>query len=214
MRQLYHSTVDFFEDSASLQQLHERPSDELRKEVLEKLGDEFKDAIESHFELMPTRYFRFRGVKPICRHIRLAKSLLDATSEDSAVSADSTNSVDSEKRQIRHRWSATPEQSCSQFVICSPDRPELLAVAAGAIASQNLNILSADFFLRNDGIVVDMFRVCTVDFEPVMNEKTQHAVTGLLERWSAGESIELEKRICRAACAVRKTSQQTRGPRD
>ena len=183
MRQLYHSTVAFFEDSESLASLDEKPSDELRAEVLTTLGEDFKEAVEKHFDLMPVRYFRYRGVKPICRHVRLVKSLLEANSEDR------------DHQHIRHRWNATPEQSCSQFVICSRDRPELLAIAAGAIASQNLNILSADFFLRKDGIVVDMFRVCSLDFEPVANEKVQQAVTGLLERWSAGEEIDLVDRI-------------------
>lgn len=196
MRQLYHSTVEYFADRNSLNALQEKPSDELRQEVLRTLEDSFAEAVTEHFELMPLRYFRFRGVKPICRHIRLIKSLKDAEAAGKVTG-----------HPIRHRWTATPEQSCSQFVICSRDRPELLAVAAGALASQNLNILSADFFLRNDGIVVDMFRVCTVNFEPVSAESTQQAVDDMLERWSEGEKIELEENIA----TQRKDSLRKRG---
>ncbi|MGK0188126.1 MAG: [protein-PII] uridylyltransferase [Verrucomicrobiales bacterium] len=184
MRQLYHSTIEFFADSNSLNALNEKPSDELRMEVEKSLDDDFANAVKEHFELMPLRYFRFRGVKPICRHIRLIKSVKEA--EDAA---------ENKGNPLRHRWTATPEQSCSQFVICLRDRPELLAAAAGSLAAQNLNILSADFFLRKDGIVVDMFRVCTVNFEPVTVESTQRAVSEMLESWSDGEPIDLKQRI-------------------
>ncbi|MEZ5329993.1 MAG: [protein-PII] uridylyltransferase [Verrucomicrobiales bacterium] len=184
MRQLYHSTIAYFADNTSLNALHGKPSEELRASVLESLGQPFENAIDEHFDRMPRRYFRFRGVKPVCRHIRLIESLKESDA-----------SSDESKHPLRYRWTATPEQSCSQFVICSMDRPELLAVAAGALAAQNLNILSADFFLRKDGIVVDMFRVCTVNFEPVENEQTQQAVNALLEGWSAGETIDLGNRI-------------------
>ena len=34
----------------------------------------------------------------------------------------------------------------SQFVVCSHDRPNLLACIAGVLSTQGLNILSADFF--------------------------------------------------------------------
>jgi [protein-PII] uridylyltransferase len=183
MRQLYHSTIEYFADNNSLNALNEKPSMELRMAVLETLGEEFESAIDEHFERMPRRYFRFRGVKPVCRHIRLIENLKAAAASNAS------------KHPIRYRWTSTPEQSCSQFVICSMDRSELLAVAAGALAAQNLNILSADFFLRQDRIVVDMFRVCTVNFEPVENEATQKAVNALLEAWSEGNVVDLENQI-------------------
>jgi [protein-PII] uridylyltransferase len=183
MRQLYHGTVEYLGDSKGFDPGREKPSEELKSEVRSKLGDTFAGDIEAHFELMPERYFRYRGAKPICRHVRLAKKVREA-----AVS-------DSEKLPLFLRWSASPEQSCSQFVICSMDRSELLAVSAGAIASQNINILSADFFLRADGIVVDMFRVCTIDLTPVEDVKIQASVNQLVNDWAKGKDVDLRSLI-------------------
>jgi [protein-PII] uridylyltransferase len=43
----------------------------------------------------------------------------------------------------------------------------LLEKVCCALASEQINILSADLFTRTDGIVVNIFRVCTTNFEPV-----------------------------------------------
>jgi [protein-PII] uridylyltransferase len=85
---------------------------------------------------------------------------------------------------------AHPEQGVSELILISWDRHLLLAKAAGALAANGLNILSADLFLRADGIVIDLFRVCTTSLTPVTSERTIGSVNELLSRACTGEDID------------------------
>jgi [protein-PII] uridylyltransferase len=57
----------------------------------------------------------------------------------------------------------------------------LLARVAGCLSACELNILSADFFLRKDGVVFDIFRVCTTNFQPVSDDRVLARFRRLLE---------------------------------
>ena len=179
MKQLYRSCIDYFEDSERFASRLETPSPELRDEVAARLGDPYSQEIATHFEQMPIRYFRFRGVKPICRHIKLAKKLHESANP---------------RETFFHRWTSLEDQSCSLLEVCSLNRPELFAFTAGALAAESLNILSADIFLRKDGTVIDMFRVCTLDFAPV-EEPVQRGVNRLLDQWVDGMDVPLSSLI-------------------
>jgi [protein-PII] uridylyltransferase len=55
-----------------------------------------------------------------------------------------------------------------------------LARIAGALAAQNINILSADLFQRGDDLVLDVFRVCTSQFAPVSNDRVKARVEKMI----------------------------------
>jgi [protein-PII] uridylyltransferase len=73
----------------------------------------------------------------------------------------------------------------------------LLSKIAGALAANSLNILRADFFLRADQLVLDIFRVCTTDFEPVRDEKQIKGVGELIARACMGEAIDFAALIAK-----------------
>jgi [protein-PII] uridylyltransferase len=129
---------------------------------------------------MPPRYFNFRGADDITMHIRTCRQFFrQLRKEDSG----------SFLRPVL-RWVAHPEQGTSELILISWDRHLLLAKAAGALAAAGLNILSADLFLRADGIVIDLFRVCTTSLTPVTSEKTIGTVSELLACACTGEEID------------------------
>jgi [protein-PII] uridylyltransferase len=73
-------------------------------------------------------------------------------------------------------WEDHKEQGYSQLTVVAWDRKLLLARMAGALASESVNILSADLHRRSDGLVFDIFHVCTAEQHAVANEGTRRRV--------------------------------------
>ncbi len=161
MLQLYHSTAAYFADKAAfLQQARQAEQAEFRAEVTAKLEGRAEE-VAAHFTGMPDRYFAFRSAHRVASHLRLIRQFAKAEHDhegDHPVSP-------------VFRWRPLPERACSELTLVSRDRPLLLARVAGCLARCGLNILSADFFLRQDGLVFDVFRVCTTRLEPVTDER-------------------------------------------
>ncbi len=162
MLQLYRSTVTYFEDQAAFEaQMHAADQAEFRGEVAGKLGEGWAEEIDAHFTGMPERYFRFRSAHRVSSHLRLFREFFK-----------NQRTADEKGRLVPTvRWRTQPERACSELTLVSHDRHMLLARVAGCLAACGLNILSADFFTRKDGVVFDIFRVCTTKLEPVTDER-------------------------------------------
>ena len=68
-----------------------------------------------------------------------------------------------------------------------------------ALASEQINILSADFFTRSDGVVVNIFRICTTNFEPVSSAETRKRFLQTFDKILHAEKFEPEKYLKRRA---------------
>lgn len=180
VRQLYHATLAYFEGTDAFQTHMHLPVASIRSTCTELLDDSYSGEIEAHLSGMPGRYFNFRSPETIALHIKTCRQFFRQLRKDDTGSA---------LRPIL-RWVAHPEQGCSELILVSWDRRLLLAKAAGALAANGINILSADLFLRADGLVIDLFRVCTTSLTPVTSEKTIGAVSELLARACMGEKID------------------------
>ena len=175
--QLYRSTSLYLSDGAAFyrQRIIERES--LRQSARKRLGGEFDDEIDAHFQFMPDRYFQTFSVDEVAEHVRLFREFF-------------------EKSQLANhpplspavRWIAHPNKGHSEVWFCGWDRRELLARIAGSFACVQLNILSADVFTRGDNLVFDIFRVCNTKFEAVDDTRDQAQVEKLL-----AQSLEAEE---------------------
>ncbi len=143
---------------------------DLRDSVEDALNTEFAACIDEHFRHMPDAYFRFREASSVASHIRAVRQFRELETETP------------DKFTCSTQWIERPEMGHSEFVVVTRDRPLLLEKICCAIASRELNILSADFFTRADGIVVDLFRVCTTNFEPVTSKSTRQQVVETLHQ--------------------------------
>ncbi|MCB1065685.1 MAG: [protein-PII] uridylyltransferase [Verrucomicrobiae bacterium] len=179
MHHLYNNTLAWFEDREAFHKLANRPPDAQKAKVIERLDPDYLAEIEAHFEKMPDRYFRFRGAKSITRHLRIFRKFLEKVALptlDSAVPVVS--------------WVARPDEGYSLVEVVGWNRHNLLAKVAGALAARNLNILSADLFTRSDDLVLDIFRVCTINFGPVKSEREMERVERYLtNEFSIGNSV-------------------------
>ncbi len=155
--QLYRATLRYLEAGPEAFEAMQKGREELHLNVAEKMARDYAKEIEGHFAFMPERYFRIFESPQIVSHIRLFRKFfehLQTAEESSAVSPS-------------FKWIARPEHGHSEVWVCGWDRPRLLERIAGAFLSAQINILSADVFTRADNLVLDIFRVCGTNFQPV-----------------------------------------------
>jgi [protein-PII] uridylyltransferase len=163
MLQLYRATRTFLvKGEAKYDAAFRQELKEVREKVTTRVSARYQHLVDDHFEQMPKRYFRFRNARSIRQHIRALGQL-------------------QERRKRRPdtpfecsvQWIEHPSEGYSELIIALENRPGLLRRVSCALAAHDINILSADAFTRNDGVVLDLFRVTTDDHEAVIDKVQQ-----------------------------------------
>ncbi|MGC4013649.1 MAG: hypothetical protein QM755_03905 [Luteolibacter sp.] len=150
------------------------------------MREDYYPDIDRHFELMPPAVFRFRQPAEIVTQVR-TRPPFPAARDGYRRSVLNLHQVARSYRQGLHRdW-------------CSPrrDKPLLLEKICCALASEQINILSADFFTRGDGMVVNLFRVCTTNFETVSDLNVRKRFLTVFEEIIRAESYKPEQYLKR-----------------
>jgi [protein-PII] uridylyltransferase len=119
----------------------ERPS---RTQLAERLrvavGDDLSaQAVKAHLAMMSERYLATTGVQRMAEHLSMLQQL------------NSTSVV----TELFHH----PDLGSSDLVVVTRDLPGLFSLIAGTLASQGVNIISAQIHTRGDGIAIDTFQV-------------------------------------------------------
>lgn len=188
MKNLFVATEAYFGDRQAFEEQFNRPVSKTREAVTKRLDDSYADEIDAHFRILPQRYFNYRGEASITRHIKLFRRFLERVRSDS---------LDSMEPVIG--WEARPNEGYTLMEMACWNRHNLLAITAGALASKKLNIMSADIFMRDDDLVLDIFRVCTPNFSPINNAGTIKRLEKLIEEacrvGEAAEPIDFGKLI-------------------
>jgi [protein-PII] uridylyltransferase len=136
---LYHRAVTRFTGEAQYQ----TDVDRIGLEVIEQLGSGWAPVeIERHLSMMPERYLRAVSPEDIASHMRLIRRL-----SDGLLVAD---------------WRTLDGKHCSELTVATTDSAGLFARLAGTLSANGVNILSADLYTRQDGVVVDALRICEV----------------------------------------------------
>ncbi|GAA5481654.1 [protein-PII] uridylyltransferase [Haloferula sargassicola] len=176
LRQLHSSTRSFLTDGQErFNEIIALEREALKKQTLNTMSDDWQQEVEEHFERMPAAYFRFRSPRSIPVHIRAVRQFKEREEKSDGGFECSIQGLD------------RADRGYTEVVVVSRNRPLFLEKICCAIASEGINILSADFHTRTDGIVVDIFRVCTVDFEPVSNPAVREAVVQTLYKLGRSE---------------------------
>jgi len=193
IRQLYTSASEYYKDAEGYEESLRPDLGGLAIQVATILGEDMIKRIVNHLDTLPTRYFSFRSKKAIAADIKQIYrfKLAAAELEEGQLPAPAV------------RWKAKPDQGCSKFTVVCDNRPGLLAKIAGCLASNKINILSADIFVRGyDKLIIDTFRVCTTNFSPVTNERAMKSVETLLGKSLAGEDIDFDHLINHAPKSI------------
>ena len=157
----------------------------LREEVIAIMREDYHPDIKRHFEQMPAAAFSFRQAAQIVTQVRTVRHFLQREADTTDPNASCI------------KWIDQPEKGYTELILATRDKPLLLEKICCAIASEQINILSADLFTRKDGIVVNIFRVCTTNFEPVSTASTRKRFLDNFEAILIAESYDPEKYLRR-----------------
>ncbi|HVF29255.1 MAG TPA: [protein-PII] uridylyltransferase, partial [Pyrinomonadaceae bacterium] len=142
-------------------------------------GDDARQRVERHFDLLPGRYARTVSDATVVTHLQLIESLEQSQPETLAC-----------------RWHAE-SSGVTSLIVAVRDRRGLFADIAGALAAQGVEILSANLNTRADHFAIDNFELReAATHEPVaahrwprIERALHNAVNGsedvaaLVERW-------------------------------
>ncbi|MFU8894412.1 MAG: [protein-PII] uridylyltransferase [Luteolibacter sp.] len=171
MIQLHTATTRFLENGrAKYEAMLADDRDNLRNEVFGLMAEDYHPHIRVHFELMPPSAFHFRPASHVVTQVRTVRHFLNREAETGDAYATCV------------KWIDQPEKGYTSLVLASRDKPHLLEKICCALASQEINILSADFYTRADGVVMNIFRVCTTNFEPVSSTGTRQRFLETFEK--------------------------------
>lgn len=146
-----------------------------KQQVIRELLPEFLPSeVERHFAMMPERYQRANKPTQIARHIRLINRLED--------------------EQLACDWYLAPGGHCTELTVSARDRAGLFARIAGTLTAHGINILSADLNTREDGLVVDTFKVSEVNSQqpvkPGLYSKVEQNLKAAIEdRYDVAEAV-------------------------
>jgi len=152
----------------------------LRSEVTSIMREDYHAEIRQHFDRTPAAAFAYREAPEVKSQIRAVRHFLRAEEEGESPNA------------YCIKWIDQPDKGYSELILASRDRPLLLEKLCCALASEQINILSADLFTRTDDIVLNIFRVCTTNFEPISDEATRKRFTGTFTSILESERYEPE----------------------
>ena len=153
----------------------------LRDQVLGMMREDYHPDVHNHFERMPDSAFHFRQAAHIVTQIRTVRHFLQRETDTSDPFASCI------------KWIDHTDKGYTELVLATRDKPLLLEKICCALASEQINILSADLFTRTDKIVVNIFRVCTTNFEPVSAASTRKRFLDTFETILAADSYDPEK---------------------
>jgi [protein-PII] uridylyltransferase len=170
----------------------ERPTREgVAQRVAEAMrGDVARTAVAAHLALLSDRYLATTSPQRIAAHLRLLDRLADGVLAT----------------ELFHH----PDLGSSELVVATRDVPGLFSLIAGTLASQGINILSAQIHTRADGIVLDTFQVNDPFGEAVTEEARWRRTLEALRRVLRGET-SVEDLLARRR-AVHPTGEGVAGP--
>ena len=163
--QLYRDTSHYLSDQEAFYEQTKIERELLQRHVADKLGPDYEEEVDAHFEFMPDNYFRAFEVEEIVSHLRLFRRFLQKL-----------YLTDTPALCPAIAWEAFPNQDHSIASFCAWDSQDLLAKIAGSFAVVPINILSADIYTRGDNVVLDVFRVCDTKLHAVADERDRSLV--------------------------------------
>ncbi len=155
----------------------------LREEVIGMMREDYGPDVIRHFDRMPAAAFHFRQPSQMVTQVRTVRHFLQREIQTGDPFATCV------------KWIDHTQGGYTELILATRDKPLLLEIVCCALASQQINILSADFYTRTDGIVVNIFRVCTTNFEPVSDAATRKRFLQSFEAILAAEDYHPEAHL-------------------
>jgi [protein-PII] uridylyltransferase len=142
------------------------------------------EEIASHFASLPVRYFQIHSAREILEDLEQVHDFLQQqfAEEDRPLSPVIA-------------WQNEPDRGYNLVKICTWDRAGLFGKIAGSFSAAGLNILSAQIFTRNDGIVLDKFFVNDARTGSLATREQHEKFDQLLDQVLSGQDVDLPAQI-------------------
>lgn len=196
--QLYRNTREFILEGMTAEKEEiDQEVQETLVEIKAGLKEKYHEIFDEHSKLMPKRYFRYRSKKSISKHIVALWQYIDrrARRPDTPF-------------ECAVQWIDHPKFGYNELIIACHDSHRFLEKVCCALATHQLNILSADVYTRPDGITLDLFRVCSDDLKAITDATKQKAVVETLYEINQQEAYEPAKYLRKKENFLKPETQQ------
>ena len=148
------------------------------------------EELDAHFAAMPARYFEIHTARDIAADLELAHRFMSRQILD-------------EERVLSPAtaWQDEPNRGYNVVRVCTWDRAGLFGKIAGSFSALGLNILSAQIFTRNDGVVLDNFFVNDAATGSLATRETRDKFDALLDGVLNDKTADLSALIARRIVA-------------
>jgi [protein-PII] uridylyltransferase len=116
--------------------------------------------VDEFFKVMPYKYVVSTPAETIVQHVQLVMSLQGGT-----LATKHTHHLD---------------LGFSELMVCTPSKAGNFAKIAGTLAANQLNILGAQIYTRNDGLALDTLQIESLEKKPILDERLWHRLNGEL----------------------------------
>jgi [protein-PII] uridylyltransferase len=176
--QLYMSTANFMDRSVDEVRYHA----DLDPTLLYRIGSMVpgkEAAIRKYLEGLPQRYLQTRLPEQIRNHFLLAAKL-------------------DQKKTDPIQLELRPNRQLVELTVIARDRSRLFADVAGALAAWGMNIVKADAFANEDGVIVDSFQFTdtfrTLELNPTEKDRFLANVQDILAQRVHVEALLANRR--------------------
>ncbi|MBK73800.1 MAG: [protein-PII] uridylyltransferase [Verrucomicrobiales bacterium] len=181
--QLYRNTREFIlKGMTAGKEEVDQDVQETLSEIKSGLKEKYHAIFDQHSKLMPKRYFRYRSKKSISKHIVALWQYIDRRARRPKTPF-----------ECAVQWIDRPKFGYSELIIVSHNSYRFLEKTCCALATHQINILSADVYTRPDGVALDLFRVCNDDFKAIANSNTKKSVVATLYQINQQKAYEPAK---------------------
>jgi len=184
---LFHKAMHVLLGGTDFIRAEARQRELLAEEVGQMLPRTFqRDELDAHFSGLPTRYFQIHQAKEVFTDMALAHRFMhqQLAEEDKAL-------------EPVVAWHNEPDRGYTSLKVCTWDRTGLFSTMTGSLAATGVNILSAQIFSRDDGIVIDTFYVTDARAGGVVGKEARERLEAMLRRALTGEALDFPALIAR-----------------
>jgi [protein-PII] uridylyltransferase len=159
--ELYMRTFRHFTQEDEVVVTGEALIEQVKSEVLSGLSERIPEAtVDDFFRAMPYKYVVSTPAETIVHHVQLVEGLQDG------------------KLVTKHTHHL--DLGFSELMICTPSKPGNFAKIAGTLAANQLNILGAQIYTRNDGLALDTLQIESLENKPILDERLWQRLNGEL----------------------------------
>jgi [protein-PII] uridylyltransferase len=184
---LHHKAMRLLTGGSEFVRGEEKQREQLLAEVHELLPPSIsEEELVAHFGTLPPRYFQISSAREILNDLVLAHRFMrQQISEAEEALIPVVN------------WHNEPDRGYNVVKICTWDRAGLFCKITGSFSAAALNILSAQIFTRNDGIVLDTFFVTDARTGHLAGPEERAKFETVLNKALSVEEVEFQPLIAR-----------------